>query len=163
MFLCGDGVGVEQAMDVVVADGGELLQGPVLADLAEPADPPVARIFLRDELVEQRALVNGVVQLSERRGTGQPVCAVVLLDAPPCLAEAIAGGSQVGRQGGGDFPTDARGELAAAAVCGDADLERAVAVGGEQGEGAEMGGVDDVDGDAIALAESGDVRALGWC
>jgi hypothetical protein len=36
-------------------------------------------------------------------------------------------------------------------------------VDGEEGEGAEMGGVDDVDGDAVALAEGGDVRALGRC
>lgn len=147
-------------MDIVVADRGELLQGPVLADLAEPADPPVARILLRDELVEQRALVNGVVELSKRCGAGQAVCSVVLLDAPPCLAEAITCSSQVGWQRGGDFAADARGKLAAAAVCGDADLERAVVVGGEEGEGAEMGGVDDVDGDAAALAERGDVR--GW-
>lgn len=97
VFLCGDGVGLEQAVDVVVADRGELLQGPVLADLAQPADPPVARILLGDELVEQRALVNGVVELSGRRGAGQAACPVVLLDAPPCLAEAIACGAQVGR------------------------------------------------------------------
>lgn len=159
VFPCGVGVGLEQAMDVFVADGGELLQGPVLADLAEPAYPPVARIFLRDELVEQCALVHGVVQLAESRGAGQSVGSIVLLDALPCLAEAAACGSQVGRQGGGDLATDARGELAAAAVGGDANLERAVAVGGEEGEGAEIGGVDDVDGDAVALAQRGDVGA----
>lgn len=140
-------------MDVVVGDGGELLQGPVLADLAEPAHPPVAPgIVLRgDELVEQRALVDGVVEVTE----AAPL--VVLLDAPPGLAETMARGAEVGWQRGGDFAADAGGELAAAAVCGDADLEGAVGVDGEEGEGAEMGGIDDVDGDAVALAEGGDV------
>jgi hypothetical protein len=85
--------------------------------------------------------------------------AVFLLDAPARLAQTCAGGAEVAGQGGGDVPTDPGGELASAAVCGDADLQRAVGVGGEEGEGAELGGVDDVDGDAMAFAEGRDVCA----
>ncbi|KAH6605207.1 glycoside hydrolase family 47 protein [Trichoderma cornu-damae] len=132
--LCVPGVGLEQAMDVFVAHGGELLQRPVLAHLAEPAHPPAAaaRVFVRDELVEQRALVDRVVQVA---GNGRrPVSLVVLLllllllllNATSCFAEAVAGGPQVGRQRRCDLAADARGEFAAAAVGGDADLERAV-------------------------------------
>ena len=83
------------------------------------------------------------------------------LDALPYAAEALAGGAEVGGEGGGDFATDARGELAAFAVGCYADLEGAVGVRGEEGEGAEGGGVDDVDGDAVAFAVGGDVEAWG--
>lgn len=80
-------------MDVVVGDGGELLQGPVLADLAKPAHPPVPPgiVLLGDELVEQRALINGIIKITE----ASPL--VVLLDAPPRLAETMTCGAEVGR------------------------------------------------------------------
>lgn len=34
-------------------------------------------------------------------------------------------------------------------------------MGGQEGKGAEVGSVDDVDGDAVTLAEGGDVLACG--
>lgn len=83
------------------------------------------------------------------------------LDALPDGAEAVAGGAEVGGEGGGDVAPDARGELAAFAVGCYADLEGAVGVCGEEGEGAERWGVDDIDGDAVAFAVGGDVEAWG--
>lgn len=74
------------------------------------------------------------------------------LDALSDSAETLAGCAEVGGEGGGDFAADARGELAAFAVGCYADLEGAVGVCGKEGEGAEGGGVDDVDGDAGAFA-----------
>ncbi|KAJ6446842.1 hypothetical protein O9K51_01615 [Purpureocillium lavendulum] len=152
----------EEAVDVLVGDGGELPQGPVLADLAEPADAPVADVLLGDEPVEAGALVERVVEVAESEGRVVAATVVVgVLDAAADLAEAGAGGAEPLGQGGGDLAPDARGELAAAAVCGDADLERAVGVDGEEGKGAEVRRVDDVDGDAVAAAEARDVLAQG--
>jgi hypothetical protein len=62
-------------------------------------------------------------------------------------------------KGRGDFPSDTRRELAASAVGRHADLERAVCVGGEEGEGAESGGICDIHWDAIPSAELRDMCA----
>jgi hypothetical protein len=62
-------------------------------------------------------------------------------------------------KGRSDFPSNTRRELAASAVGRHADLERAVCVGGEEGEGAEGGGVCDIHQDAIPSAELRDVCA----
>jgi hypothetical protein len=83
------------------------------------------------------------------------------LYALPYRTEALAGCAEVGGEGGGDVAPDAGGEFAPFAVGGYADLEGAVGVCGEEGEGAEGGGVDDVDGDAVAFAVCGDVEAWG--
>lgn len=58
----------------------------------------------------------------------------------------------MGRQGGGDLAADAAGELASPAVGGYADLEGSIGISREEGEGAEVGSVDNVDGYTIALA-----------
>lgn len=78
---------------------------------------------------------------------------VLLMQSPPHLAEPSTRGAQTLRQRRRHVATDARGQLAAAAVGGDADLEGSIGVGGQEGEGAEVGGIDDVDGDAFPPAE----------
>lgn len=84
---------------------------------------------------------------------------VLGLYALPYRAETLAGCAEVRGEGRGDVATDAGGELAAFAVGGYSDLEGAVGVCGEEGEGAEGGGVDDINGDAVAFAVGGDVEA----
>jgi hypothetical protein len=62
-------------------------------------------------------------------------------------------------KGRGDFPSDTRGEFTASAISRYANLERAVCVCGEEGEGAEGGGVCDIHWDAIPSTELRDVCA----
>lgn len=125
-------VRLKNGIDVIVGDGGEALEGPVLAHLAEPAHAPRldgVEVRFGHELVEGGRLVDRVVGLVGLRRE-----LVFLLDAPADVAEAGAGGAEVRGQEGGDLAADAGGELAAAAVGGDADLEGAVRVGGQDGE-----------------------------
>ncbi|KFY77740.1 hypothetical protein V498_09269, partial [Pseudogymnoascus sp. VKM F-4517 (FW-2822)] len=154
------GAGCHHGFDIGVCDVGESAEGPVLADLAEPPQAPALgglAVRFPDQGVEGRALLAAVVFVG---GDGGGLGGVVFgLDALADGAEAVAGGAEVGGEGGGDVAPDAGGELAASAVGGYADLEGAVGVCGEEGEGAEGWGVDDVDGDAVAFAVGGYVEA----
>lgn len=148
------GVTGEQPLDVVVGDGREAAQRPVFAHLAEPAHASRLDVFVLfgDEFVKCRVLSRRVVVV---RAGG--VDLVLRNDAPAGVAEAGRRGAELRGEGGRNLAADARGELAPAAVGRDADLQRPVDVGGEESERAEVRGVDDVDGNAVALAEGRDV------
>ncbi|GJC97649.1 hypothetical protein ColKHC_06475 [Colletotrichum higginsianum] len=155
------GVRLQDGLDVVVVDGGKALQGPVLADLAQPPHAPVlggVEVGVGDELVEGRGLVERVVDVGV---VGLRRRAVLGLDAPAHVAQPRAGGAEVRRQRGGDLAADAGGELAAPPVGRDADLQRAVGVRRQQREGAQLRRVDDVDGDAVPAAQGRDVGGEG--
>ena len=143
---------VEEGGERVRSDSGELIERPVLADLAQPSHAARllrARIRGKDEVVETRGLLQGFVFICE--GGGLELAAVA--------AKVCAACAEIGWEGGGDLAFYASGEFTTVARGGDANLERAVRVGGEEGEGAEGGCVDYIDGDAKAPAERGDVCA----
>ncbi|KFY06483.1 hypothetical protein V492_08026 [Pseudogymnoascus sp. VKM F-4246] len=120
-------------------------RGPVLAYLTQPSHPPPLRslaILFPHQLIEVRALSRALlpvvrtsisISISE---LGFVRGVVFGLDALAYAAEAVAGGAEVGGKGGGDFAADAGGEFAAFAVGCYPDLEGAVGVRGEEGEGA---------------------------
>lgn len=114
-LLGGAGVGLEDGLDVVVADAGESAQRPILADLAQPAHPSRLGLVLGaldDEAVEVCALAALLLEVAAGEGR-------LLLDSSADLTQSGACGAEVCREGGGDLAADARGELAPAAVGGD--------------------------------------------
>ena len=84
---------------------------------------------------------------------------VFFLDSSADGTKSFTSLSQGWGEGGGNFATDSRGEFAASAVGGYADLEGAVGVCGEEGEGTESRGVGDVYGNAASSAEGRNVCA----
>lgn len=70
----------------------------------------------------------------------------MLPDASSNRTEAVDGRAEVWWKESGDLAADTGCQLAAFARSGDADLQRTIGVGGRKAEGAEVLGVDNIDG-----------------
>lgn len=160
---------MEDGGDVGFGYRGQSAQGPVFADLGEPADTAgFGRIGIgfADELVEGRSLGRGVgvvVVQGAGAGAGAGVFDLVIIiffpDSLAYGAETLYGFAKLRGKRCGDFSSNAGGQFTAIARRGDADLERPVGVGGEEGEGTKVWGIGHVYWDSESFTQGRYVSA----